>query len=157
MKNPAPFVLVLVLAILLAGPASAQEPAPGYTVWLPMVGVNCSMCDVLPRVTYIQVEEPGVHFSYTRWRDCPWSLVKRRVTYYDEDGNLQNTHDLPFDADRSSYLPRWQTWRNGEWIAISEAEAQSAMRAGETVRMNVMIRITGQNYTPFSEIGPPPY
>lgn len=134
-----PAALALLLAVLVALPAGAQEP-PTRSMWLPIALRNASACDVAPRVAYIAVEEPGVMYSYTRLAGCPWSQVMQQITYLDENGQTHSTYNLPVEEGQRYYLPRWQVWRE---------------EGPSVVRMNVHIRITGQNYTTESEIGSP--
>jgi len=145
-------VLALIVAAFLSPLASAQEP-PVYRVWLPFV-THGPACDYAPHVEYVPVVEPGVRLRYTRWAGCAWSRVSWQITYLDENGDTQTTHNLPIEADRWYYLPRWQVWRDGQWTANTEAEYSAAVRAGDTVRMNTMIRTVGQNYTVETGIGP---
>lgn len=143
---------LIVAAFLTPLPANAQEP-PVYRVWLPYI-TQGPLCDIAPHVEYIHVVEPGVRLRYTRWDGCAWSQVSWQITYLDESGDTQTTHNLPIEADRWYYLPRWQIWRDSQWRAITEAEYSAAVRAGAAVRMNTMIRIVGQNYDAETGVGP---
>ena len=145
-------LLALIIAAFSAPVTNAQEP-PVYRVWLPHI-TQGPLCDIAPHVEYIPVVEPGVRLRYTRWAGCAWSQVSWQITYLDEYGDQHTTHNLPIEADRWYYLPRWQIWRGGQWIAIAEAEYIAAVRAGDTVRMNTLIRTVGQNYDLETGAGP---
>lgn len=145
-------LLVMIVAAVFAPVTNAQEP-PVYRVWLPHIARG-PLCDIAPHVEYVPVVEPGVRLRYTRWAGCAWSQVSWQITYLDENGDTQTTHNLPIEADRWYYLPRWQIWRGGQWIAIAEAEYIAAVRAGDTVRMNTLIRTVGQNYDLETGAGP---
>ena len=144
------FFIALILAALVPSAAVAQEPQT--SVWLPLVARNGPVCDVGPRVNVVPIVEPGVSIRFSRWHGCSWSEVQFMQTYMDEAGVLHNTYSLPIDADRWYYTPRWQVWRGGQWVAISEAEA-AAVRDSEVVRMYVSVQLAGQNYTHQAAVG----
>ncbi len=144
------FFVALILAAFFPGDVDAQEPLSRS--WLPLVTRDCLTCDVGPRVNVVPIVEPGVSVRYTRWLGCSWSEVQFMQTYMDEAGVLHNTYSLPIDADRWYYTPRWQVWRGGQWVAISEAEAV-AVRDSEVVRMYVSVQLAGQNYTHQAAVG----
>jgi len=152
-KTAIPAVLLALIIAAFSVPVSQAQEPPVYRVWLPHI-TQGPLCDIAPHVEYVHVVEPGVRLRYTRWAGCAWSQVSWQITYLDENGDTQTTHNLPIEADRWYYLPRWQVWRDGQWTAITEAEYSAAVRAGDTVRMNTMIRTAGQNYDLATGIGP---
>ena len=152
-KTAIPAVLLALIVAAFFTPVSQAQESPVFLVWLPHI-TQGPLCDIKPHVEYVQVVEPGVRLRYARWAGCAWSQVSWQITYLDENGDPHTTHNSSIEGDRWYYMPRWQIWRGGEWIAISEAEYLAAVRAGDTVRMNIMIRVTGQNYTLETGIGP---